>query len=64
MRDLYRKANQNGNIILSDRFATTDVNQANALSECLNELISYSGLNPIVVDLLKTQKYKQPIYSQ
>jgi len=42
MRILYRNAKQNG-CILTDCFATTEVNQANALSIVLNELISKKG---------------------
>ena len=38
MRELYRNAKQH-NCILTDCFATTEVNQANALSKILNELI-------------------------
>ena len=37
MRELYSKAKASG-CILSDRFATSDVNQARALSDILNEL--------------------------
>ena len=41
MRELYRAAAKN-NYVLSDRFATTEVNQAHALSIILNELIEFS----------------------
>lgn len=41
MRVLYRCASLN-NYVLSDRFATTEVNQAHALSIVLNELIESS----------------------
>ena len=42
MRVLYKKARQNG-YVLTDCFATTEVNQANALSIVLNELINKKG---------------------
>lgn len=38
MRDLYRRASAAGGI-LSDRFASSPVNQARALAEILNELV-------------------------
>jgi hypothetical protein len=38
MRELYKAASRNG-YVLSDRFATSDVNQARALSDVINELI-------------------------
>lgn len=63
MRELYVNASYGGKYILSDLHATTDVNQAHALAECLNELISFSGPNPIIIDLHSSSKYKQKIYS-
>ena len=44
MRELYIKAKQN-NFVLSDPFATTEINQANALSIILNDLIAENS-NP------------------
>ena len=42
MRELYCLA-KDSNYVLSDRFATTPVNQANALATVLNELIEDSN---------------------
>lgn len=42
MRILYKQAVQN-DCVLSDRFATSDVNQARALVDVLNELCNISG---------------------
>lgn len=47
LRELYIEISKvPNNFILSDRFATTDINQAHALSEILNEYIKYRGPNP------------------
>lgn len=64
MRELYVNASYDCKYILTDMFATTHVNQAHALAECLNELITFNGPNPNVVDILNTNTYKQQQYQK
>lgn len=49
MRKLFEAAKRYNNV-LSDCFATTEVNQAHALSVILNELVQYSGEPPWGID--------------
>lgn len=63
MRELYTNVSfPENNFVLSDMFSSTEINQAHALAECLNELLMRKGPNPAVIEALQSPKYKQRIY--
>lgn len=63
MRELYINVSlPENNFVLSDMFSSSDVNQARALAECLNDLLRHKGPNPIVREALASSMYKQRTY--